>query len=330
MVINLIIFLIAIVFVVQGANLFVKSGSRIARKFGVSEFVIGLTLIALGTSFPELFSSVIASVKGQSGLVVGAILGANIANLTLIVGIAALLSGKIKLEKEVLKRDIFMLIFVIVLLSVFLFDGTLSRIEGFAFLVMFLGYNLFLLDSNLRFQKEYGFREFFRHLVRFDFFKFSRKGNDKRTKIPLKEFLILIFGGVLLFVGAKYLVEEGVFLANYFEIPIILVGIIISIGTTMPEMSVAIISSKKGYGEISVGNSIGSAITNSLLILGISAMILPLEIAKNSFYYLVSFLLISSVILALFIKTKWSISRIEGILLILVYITFLVLSFRFL
>lgn len=328
-ILEVLIFLVSIFFVVKGANLFVSSGSRIARKLGVSEFVIGLTLIALGTSLPELFSSVIASFKGQSDLVIGTILGANVANLTLVIGTAALLSGKIKLEKEVLKRDIYMLAFVIILFSIFILDGSLSRIEGVIFLLFFVGYNSFLIDSKMRFQKQYGFKKFFKHLVQFNLFgiRSSRKKIRKR-KPSWKDFLILIIGGVFLFVGAEYLIKEAVFIAEYFAVSIIVIGILISIGTTMPEMFVALSSSRRGYGEIAVGNSIGSAITNTLLILGLSAIIFPLNIIRHTVLFMVPFLIFSTLILAIFIKTKWRIPRVEGILLILVYILFLLLSFK--
>lgn len=329
MIIEVLIFLVSIFFVVQGANLFVKSGSRIARKLGVSEFVIGLTLIALGTSLPELFSSVVASTRGESGLVIGTILGANIANLTLIIGTAALLSGKINLEKEVLKRDIFMLSFVIVLFSIFILDGNLSRIDGIIFLVLFAGYNVFIVDSKMRLRKEYGFKEFFRHLVRFRIFG-NRRINRKirKKKISWKDFLILVLGGGLLFLGAEYLVKEAVFIANHFSVDVLIIGILISIGTTMPEMFVALSSSKRGYGEIAVGNSIGSAITNTLLILGISAIILPMNVVKNTVYFMVPFLVFSTLVLAIFIKTRWRIPRVEGAFLLIIYILFLILSFK--
>ncbi len=328
MIIEVLIFLISIFLVVEGANLFVKSGSKIARKLGVSEFIIGLTLIALGTSLPELFSSVIASFKGQTDLVIGTILGANIANLTVVIGMAALISGKINLEKEVLKRDIYTLIFIIILFSVFIFDGNLSRIEGLIFILFFAGYNIFIIDSKMRLQKEYGFKEFFKHMIKFNFFGLNGSRKKIRKKKPSwKDFLVLIIGGILLFVGAEYLIKEAIFIADYFVVHALIIGIIISIGTTMPEMFVAISSSRRGFGEIAVGNSIGSAITNTLLILGVSAIILPLNIVKHTVYLMIPFLIFSTLILAIFIKTKWRIPRIEGILLILSYILFLILSF---
>jgi len=330
MIIEVLIFLVSIFFVVKGANLFVKSGSKIARKLGVSEFIIGLTLIALGTSLPELFSSVIASIKGQTDLVVGTIIGANIANLTLIIGTAALLSGKINLEKEVLKRDIYTLIFIIALFSLFILDGNLSRLEGATFLILFAGYNFYIIDSKMRLKKEYGFKEFFRHLVKLNFFGLNgNKKKIRKRKPSWKDFFILIVGGILLFVGAEYLVKEAIFIADYFAVHIVILGIIISIGTTLPEMFVAISSARKKYGEIAVGNSIGSAITNTLLILGISAVILPLNIVENTLYFMVPFLAFSTLILAIFIKTNWKIPRVEGVFLILIYIVFLIMSFRF-
>ena len=335
MIISSIIFLVlGIIFLVKGSGIFVGSASHIAKKLGVSDFIIGLTLVALGTSLPELVSSIFASIQKQSGLVIGTIIGANIANLTLIIGIAALLS-KIKVEKEVLKRDGYILMFVILLLLLFLYDGTISRIEGIVFLLLYISYTFFLMETRSKIKREYNFADFAKYFIKFGYLAYLKRGlflkipkkknNKKIVRNHLsKYYLILMLGLVLVYFSAKIVVDKAIIIANYFSIAPIVIGVLISIGTTLPELSVAISASTKKYGNVAIGNSIGSCITNTLLILGVSAIIHPLQILKGNVFMTYPFLIVSTILVLLFIKTDLEVSRRESIMLLIVYLLFIV------
>lgn len=333
---NIIIFFIALFFLIKGSGLFVKSASSIAKKLNIPDFIIGLTLIAIGTSLPELFSLIIASMKQQSTLIIGTIIGANIANLSLIIGIASLINP-IKVRKELLKRDGYMIFFITILLILFSIDKEISRIEGFVFLLVFLGYNTFLFDSTQKIKGEYNFKEFTKYFLRFKyinsikqgiFLRFSkdyRKKPKKNHKQIAKNFFFLALGGLLIYFGAKYLVNEAIFFADYLGASIFLIGVLISIGTTLPELSVSIFASKRRMGNITIGNSFGSCITNILLIIGVTSIISPLVITGTTIYYSMFFLLILSFIVMIIVRTDYKIKKIEGIFLLIFYIIFLLL-----
>lgn len=323
---------VGVFFLIKGSGIFVGASSHIARKFGVSDFIIGLTLVALGTSLPELVSSIVASIEQAGGFIFGTIIGASIANLTFIIGIAAILS-KIKIEKESLKRDGYILIFVIFLLFLFILDGTISRVEGVVFVLLYISYIFFLIESKGKINKEYDFSDFAKYFIRFGylsylkkgvFLKFSRKNVKRKKKNYLmKYYALIILGLIIVFFSAELVVGRAIYIAEYLKVAPIVLGVIISIGTTLPELSVAISASSKKYGNVTIGNSIGSCITNILLVLGVASIIHPLNIIKSSMMATFPFLVVSSIITLIFIKTDFEISKKEGIVLILLYALFL-------
>ena len=323
MVINILVFILSIFFIVAGSRIFVNSSVKIARKLRVSEFVIGLTLIALGTSLPELFSSVVASAKHQSSLILGTILGANIMDVTLVVGVAAIM-GIIKLKRQVLKRDVYMMIFVVILTGVLLLDKTLSRIDGIIFVILFLVYNFYIFKSK-KILESGKHKEIIKHVS-----KEIKREVKKIEKIKISDISLFVFGGLMLYLGAEGLVKAAVTIADSIGLSIVIIGIVISIGTTVPELSVSITSSNRKKGEIAVGNSIGSVITNTLLILGISAIIYPIKIIENNANFLLLFLLGATVFLGILIRSKWKINRIEGAILSCIYILFWILTWKWL
>ena len=167
-VINILIFLGGLVLLVKGSDLFVLTSSRIARRFGVSEFEIGLTLVSVGTSVPELASSLTASFQQASGIVMGNILGSNIANIGLIASTAALLTN-IKTEEVMLRRDGYIMLFASVLLFLFMLDFEISRLEALIFILFYLAYLLFLLDKVKRHEEDIYFKDFLIYFFKFEY-----------------------------------------------------------------------------------------------------------------------------------------------------------------
>jgi len=208
---------------------------------------------------------------------------------------------------------------------------------------------VFLFGTKPKFKGKYNFTEFIRHFFKFKFLtaikdnaasdRNSPEGGElnpieerkirKLSKAGLvKDFLILIVSGFAVVFGAKYLVDEAIFFADFFNIPKTLIGIsIVAVGTSLPELSVSASAARRGYGEIAVGNIIGSNIANIFLILGVSASIFPLSITEASLFYTGLFMIFMSILLLFFIKSQWEIRRIEGVVFIILYSVFMTILF---
>lgn len=193
--VDVLVFIGGLLLLVKGADLFVVSSSRIAQRFGVSEFIIGLTLVSIGTSVPELASSLTASLEQASGIVIGNVVGSNIANIGLIVSTAGLLST-VKTEELMLKRDGYIMLFSAILFFLFILDFRISRIEALVFLLIYFVYILFLLDKVRRHEEDIYFKGFMTYLIKFEYIfdikariKTGVKGRieKKRSNKALKE-----------------------------------------------------------------------------------------------------------------------------------------------
>ena len=343
---RIIVLILGLILLVKGSDFFVKAAAAIAKKLGVSEFVIGLTLVAVGTSIPELASSVAASMQQQSDIVMGNIVGSNIANIGLILGVAASLAV-IKTREEMLKRDGYLMLFAALVLYLFILNGTISRLEAVLFLLLYLAYILFLLKEKPQFEGAYGFKEFLAYFFKFEYVRtvlnavsdrnsrrlrnknFSEvaqpEPQPKESKTGfVKDIVVLILGGVAVIGGAKYLIAEAVFFAEYFQISKILIGItIVAVGTSLPELSVSVSAARQGYGDIAVANVIGSNIANIFLILGVSAVIFPIAITRTTLVFIAPFMIVMTVLLLVFVKTHWELSHIEGLAFLVLYAAFM-------
>ncbi|MBN1763313.1 MAG: calcium/sodium antiporter [Methanomicrobia archaeon] len=339
---KVVMLIIGLVLLVKGSDFFVKAAAAIATKLGVSEFVIGLTLVAIGTSIPELASSVAASLQQQSDIVMGNIVGSNIANIGLILGVAASIAV-IKTREEMLKRDGYLMLFAALVLYLFILNGTISRFEAVIFLLLYLAYILFLLKEKPQFKGAYGFKEFLTYFFKFEYVRTvinavsnrrQERNNDKSASDEarakelktgfVKDFAVLVLGGAAVIVGAKYLIAETVFFAEYFLISKMLIGItIVAVGTSLPELSVSVSAARQGYGDIAVANVIGSNIANIFLILGVSALVFPIAVTRETLAVIAPFMILMTVLLLIFIKTRWELSRVEGLALLVLYGAFM-------
>lgn len=339
MIVNILLMLLGLVLLVKGSDFFVKSASKIAKIFGVSEFIIGLTLVAVGTSVPELASSVVASLKQSSGIIIGNVVGSNVANIGLVIGIAAIIAT-IKTKKEMLQRDGYILLFSAILFVAFAFNGVISRIESLIFLLFYISYIFFLFEKKKKYKGKYQFKEFldyfwnFRYVKRVkNLFKNKKKKREKReiSKAVLTEFSILILGVLAIIFGAKIFINQAISFAIGFNVSETLIGItLVAIGTSFPELFVTISAVRKGFGTLAIGNIIGSNIANKFLILGTSGLILPLTVVKNTLLISGSFTVLMSVLLLIFIKSDWKLKKTEGIIFFILYLIFIFLMFKFL
>ncbi|MGC9444297.1 MAG: calcium/sodium antiporter [Candidatus Methanospirareceae archaeon] len=341
-------FVLGLVLLVKGSDYLVKAAVSIAAKLGVSEFVIGLTLVAVGTSLPELASSIFAALKAESDIVVGNVIGSNIANIGLIVGIGALLAT-ITTHREMLQRDGYIMLLAALLFLLFSFNGVISRFEALFLVLLYVAYAVFLFENTSTFTDEEtrAFREFLRYFLKFTYLitiknamapilnhkeRNRERPGGKLTELSrsglLKDFTVLGLSGIAVVVGARFLVTEAVFFAEFFDISKTVIGIsIVAVGTSLPELGVTASAARQGYGNIAVGNVLGSNIANIFLVAGASALVFPITVVRASIIYNVPFMIFISVVLLIFIKTDWKITRREGITFLLLYAFFLISSF---
>jgi len=346
--INILFFAAGLFLLVHGSEFLVKSAASIAKKFGVSELIIGLTLVALGTSIPELASAVIASIRHDSGLIIGNVVGANIANICLIIGLAGAL-GFIKTTKEMLKRDGYLMLAVAVLMYVFVLNGTISKLEGAIFLLLYLAYVFFLYETKGEHEEKRHFREFIKYFFGFkymvtiksrlisEFNNMKSKNLAPQAKSQIKELfkagiikdiLIIALSGVAIVLGANYFITSAANFAELFNVPHTVIGLsLVSLGTTLPELAVSVSAARKGFGDIAIGNVLGSNITNVLLVLGVAGSIHPLSILNITKFFSGPYLLLMSILFLFFIKNKWYIRKREALALLFLYVLFILFLF---
>jgi len=311
------LFILGIILLIKGADWLVDSASSLAKKFGVSTLIIGLTVVAFGTSMPELVVNVIAAIKGASGVAFGNIIGSNISNILLVLGITALITNVRAHYSTVWKEIPFALLSVLVLfvLSNKIINGTrilfLDRADG---LIMLFFFGIFLYYAN--------------ELIYIRKLK-KKKEKKVKTEIPKlkskKLVLYFILGLISLYLGGKWVVDGAVFIAQGFGLSEFLISAtIIAIGTSLPELVTSVTAALKKDVDLAIGNIVGSNIFNILWILGFTSLISPIKIP--SFINLdIAFLLITTLLLLLFMFTgkKQEIERKHGVLFILLYIFYI-------
>lgn len=254
------------VLLVLGAELLVKGSSVLAGILGISPLIIGLTVVAYGTSAPEMAVSVMSSFAGQSDIALGNAVGSNILNILLILGISALFTPLV-VSKQIIRSDVPIMIGVSILLFVFGLDGTVSRVDGSILFIGAVLYTLSLIYQSRRqnnisnqdeFTEEYGF------------------SGDSSLIILSKNILFIIIGAVLLILGSRFLVNAATTIARILGLSELLIGLtIVSFGTSLPELATSVVASIRGERDIAVGNILGSNIFNILAVLGVAGIVSP-------------------------------------------------------
>ncbi|MFC4720942.1 sodium:calcium antiporter [Geojedonia litorea] len=302
---DVLIVIATILLITKGAMWLVDSAVAIAHKIGISELVIGLTIVGFGTSAPEFAVTIISAINGQSDISVGNIVGSNIFNLGFILGGTAIIKS-LSTSKKIVYRDGGVLLFGTVMLIVFLWDLVLSTFEGvllFSFLIVYIG--------ALLFKKE------------------IKEEDDSVSTYKWYSPFILLFSLVLVVGSSHFLVDSASALARIMGVSDWIIGVtIVAAGTSAPELATSIVAALRGKYGISIGNLIGSDIFNMFGVLGVASMIQNLEVDLSARIDLV--LLFFMVILALvFMRTGWKITRLEGILLVLIGLSRWIYSFMF-
>lgn len=290
--------LIGFVLLIKGADFFVDGSSSLARIMKVPSVIIGLTIVAMGTSAPEASVSVNAALAGSNDIAISNVIGSNLFNGLVVVGVCAFMAG-FKTNPEILKRDMPLNIIVTAILCIMLLDRHINRIEGIILLIGMAVYIAAMVISALK----------------------NRETADDCKILSLPKSLIFIIGGLIAVIfGGTLVVDNACLIAKDFGVSENFIGLtIIAIGTSLPELVTSITATRKGDSGLALGNAIGSNLFNILFILGMSATICPLNVLSESIIDCI-ILLVSAVILYVFARTKKTMNRWEGIVCVFLYV----------
>jgi cation:H+ antiporter len=306
---QLLFLLISLGVLYLGAEALIRGGASVALRLGLTPLVVGLTIVAYGTSTPELFVGVQAALERKGDIIIGNVVGANILNVALMLGVAALIRPQ-KVKLNLVYVDLPIVTLVYLLFVLFIWNGRLSRWEGLVLFIVFLVYTVFNIIQ-ARKEKSREIRE-----------EFEEGIPTVKGKAPLAVFLILL-GFILLALGSDLLVDNAVALATSLGISEAVIGLtIIAFGTTSAELTTAIVAASKNEPDLVFGNSIGSCVYNILCIVGISAIIVPIE-APGISSVDVAMMILMSVILLPIMWTGLVLARWEGAVLLGLYAIYL-------
>ncbi len=278
---NVVALIVGFGLLVVGADKFVEGSSAFARKLGIPSLVIGLTIVAFGTSAPELAVSLVAGLKGANEIAIGNVLGSNIFNLLVVVGCSAMVAPLV-IEKELLKRDWVGTILSTLLLGGLLLMGKeLSRLDALALLVAFAIIMWMQIRSAIHGKTE------------------ESKGNSEREKSGIVVGVYIILGLTAIILGGQLSVTGASGIARSLQISETVIGLtVVAIGTSLPELVTSVVATRRGENSIAIGNVIGSNLFNILFILGISALCTPIGIQVTAIYDTVVLLIVSIVLYA--------------------------------
>lgn len=305
--IQILILALGFFFLVKGADWFVEGSSKVAEKFGIPQLVIGLTIVAMGTSLPEAAVSISAALKGNAEISIGNIVGSNILNVLLILGLTALICP-VAVQKSTIKYEIpYVAVISAVLMGIGYTDGLVSRVDGVILLVLMACYLLYLG-------------------------KMAKSGADVLEEIPgegvkmpgWKMVLMIVAGGVLIVIGSDFAVDSASELARIFGMSERLIGLtIVAFGTSLPELVTSVTAAIKGKADIAVGNIVGSNIFNILFVLGVSAVITPIVYAESFFADSIICIAVAVLLWLCVVKNK-RLGRIGGAILLAGEIAYLI------
>jgi len=305
-------FVVGLIALIGGADLLVRSASRTALYFGISKLVVGLTVVAFGTSAPELAVSIEAALNNQTDLMLGNVVGSNIANILLILGVSAMIIP-LKVNADLIKSDVPIMIAITLVLIGFAYNGVISFWESLVFVIMLLFYLLYLV----------------RQSGKTDFT--VKESKEKTGSLPWN-ILLGIIGLAALILGARWLVSSAVEVAQIIGVSELVIGLtVVAFGTSLPEVVTSIVAALKGERDIAVGSVVGSCILNILAVLGVTGLIVPDGIAVQNVVlrFDLMILLAASIACIPIFFTGHLISRWEGLLFFSFYVAYIFYLFLY-
>ena len=341
MAINIVLLVLGVIIVLKGADWLTDGAVNIATRFGVSQMVIGLTIVAMGTSMPEFCVSMVSALKGTPDLAVGNVVGSNTLNTLLIVGCSALVAP-IMVKRSSVKRDIPFAVVASLLMLLFCLDGAIGRVDA---AVLFAGFCLFMFVT-LKYAKtteEHAATVATSGAAMATAAAASTSVSEaptSQTSAPkastsqpsapeasvasmLKAIVMLVVGLLCLIAGSNMFVDNASFVASSLGVSDAVIGLtIVAGGTSLPELATSMVSAKKGNSDIAIGNVIGSNVFNILMIIGITGLVKPMHIAGITTLDL--FMMLGSMLLMwFFCRTTYKVKRWEGAVLTIVYLAYL-------
>ncbi|MBQ7891135.1 MAG: calcium/sodium antiporter [Erysipelotrichaceae bacterium] len=302
---DFVILLIGFVLLIKGADYFVEGSSSLAKIMKIPAVIIGLTIVAMGTSAPEASVSINAALAGNNDIAISNVIGSNVFNGMVVVGICAFLQ-KFKVNEDISKRDLPINIIISIILCLMIMDGTLNRLEGIILLIGMVAFIGMMVHAALN----------------------NREEGEEIKALSLPMSIVYMIGGLIAVIfGGDMVVDGATAIATMFGLSQNFIGLtIVAVGTSLPELVTSIVATKKGESALALGNAVGSNIFNILFILGFSAVISPLSVLGES---LVDGMIMvaTGALLFLFAKTKGEMDKKEGILCVLIYVAYTVFLF---
>ena len=348
MAINIVLLVLGVIIVLKGADWLTNGAVNIATRFGVSQMVIGLTIVAMGTSMPEFCVSMVSALKGTPDLAVGNVVGSNTLNTLLIVGCSALVAP-IMVKRSSVKRDIPFAVVASLLMLLFCLDGAIGRVDA---AVLFAGFCLFMFVT-LKYAKTTegpaaavatsgaatttGISEASTSQASSSEASTSQPSSSEASSSEtsaseasqasgtsmLKAIVMLVVGLLCLIAGSNMFVDNASFVASSLGVSDAVIGLtIVAGGTSMPELATSMVSAKKGNSDIAIGNVIGSNVFNILMIIGITGLVKPMHIAGITTLDLIM-MLASMLLMWFFCRTTYKVKRWEGAVLTIIYLAYL-------
>ena len=300
-----IIFLVAMAALIYGADFIIKESERIALHFNISHFVIGATLVAFGTSLPEMAASMMAASHGKSDMAVANVVGSVIFNITMVLGIVFVIAKSMNPNRDLFSKDAGWVVIPVVIFSIMIQDGEIGRFDGLLFLLLMVSYIIFLFSSAKKDLE-------------------SEIDDDLTKKFNwTKTIVLLVIGFVFTIGGASFVVESGTNIARSLNVSEWIIGLfLISLGTSLPELIVSLVAIKKGNAEMSIGNIIGSNVANFSMVLGASSLIHPLVVDLKATQFDMLIMVSASLVLLLILANKLY-NKAGGIFLLMILALFI-------
>ncbi len=283
-----IVFIAAMAALVYGADFVIKESERIALHFNISHFVIGATLVAFGTSLPEMAASMMASYRGTSDMAVANVVGSVIFNITLVLGAVFMIAKFMDPDRDLFAKDSAWVLIPVIVFIIMIQDGTISRFDGILFISLMAAYLFFLFTS----AKE-------------DLEGELDEALEKEKFAWGKTILLLSAGFILTIGGAHFVIESGTTIARDFGVSEWIIGLfMISLGTSLPELVVSLVAIKKGNADLSIGNIIGSNVANFSMVLGAASLVSPLMVSMQAYAFDIFIMIAASLALLLILSNK--------------------------
>ncbi len=309
MLINILILVAGLALLYFGSSLLVEGSASTAIMFAVRPVIVGLTIVSLATSAPELLVSLVASVKGSEGISIGNILGSNVINVALVLGASAIIQPVV-IKKQVVRIEIPYMILISFIFWGICLDGTINRVDGiilFVLLTIFLGYGLYTARDK------------------------SNGNSSKPSKTPsllLKNIAYILAGIVMLAYGANLVVKEAIEMAQVIGLSQTFIGIsVVALGTSLPELATSVVAAARGESDISVGNVVGSNLFNICLVMGTVGLFNPMSVDSSLHWFEFPFMIFIGLVLGVIAYISKGVGKKGGVLFIALFIAYLGVSY---